>query len=553
MPPGELELTNRLRGVAPFSAVARLATPPDRADRTSELMTLLRYGIVGILVALVAPAVAVGVMAVGLSAGVAGVIAAVLTVFCGWRIAPWLPLQLGDGSGRGRAVFLAWVAVGLFAAYRLAGLGIYMHEVERSEYAFRPTIRELDDAELAKPFFPKHNCFTCYIVAAHVAGERVENLYDRKFYRDAEVKTPIHHQIGESLHVDSYQYPPPFLIFPRLLMATGGDFYQLRAYWFAINIVVFVGTVLTLVLWMSGGRFTLHWFALPVLLASPIMLGSLQIQNVHVLMIAISLLALPAFDKEWHWLGGGLLGFAIVSKLFPGLLLVFLLLQRRWRAVWWTCGWMGAYCVLTYVIYGPAPFEAFLSYQMPRLANGEAFGFATKYIAAMLKNGSILGIAYKAEALGIISEPARVASILVGTYTLLLPIVLVVVGRRRYTWGVHGETDDTSKGGRVGLARVWLVLLILGQLRSPFLPWVYGNVPILLLAMLLLPARWNTKGDMFKTLLLVPALVMPSVIIPLPFGPPTVELEFVYTLGTLLVALLCCAVVVVHGRRLGTR
>ena len=34
-----------------------------------------------------------------------------------------------------------------------------------------------------------------------------------------------------------------------------------------------------------------------------------------------------------------LLAYAIVSKLFPGVLLFYLLLRRDWRAVGWTAAW----------------------------------------------------------------------------------------------------------------------------------------------------------------------------------------------------------------------
>ena len=134
-----------------------------------------------------------------------------------------------------------------------------MLDVKRSDCGVNPTLRTLDDVELSQPFFPTHNCFTCYTVAAHLAGERKDNLYDRKFYRGGEVRTPIHEQIGESLHVDSYQYPPPFLILPHVLIATGGDFYQLRAYWFGLNLIALTVVMLTLLLWIGGPRFNGRW------------------------------------------------------------------------------------------------------------------------------------------------------------------------------------------------------------------------------------------------------------------------------------------------------
>lgn len=512
--------------------------------KRNEKLTPVRCGILLVLFAVVVPAIMAAMMSAGLSFATAGVIAVIASFMAGLRLAPHLPVDLaGSGVGR-RALFLFWLALGLTGAYHIANLSVFMFDVERSEYSFSPTIRKLDDPELAKPFFLKHNCFTSYIVGAHLASERVDNLYDVKYYRRAEVETPIHRQVGESLNVDTYQYPPAFLILPRLLLATGGGFYQLRAYWFALNIVALVAVVVSLVIWIGGPKFNAYWLALPVLLVSPAMLGTLQIQNAHLLIIGISLLALPAFDKRWHWLGGALLGFAIVSKLFPGLLLVFLLLQKRWWAVFWTGGWMAAYCVIALLVFGPQPFQAFVGFQMPRLATGEAFSFATTYVTALVKNGSILGIAYKLEKLGLLERPADVARVLVWVYSAVLGIVLLATGLRRSVWTVDRGAHESPAGGRLALARIWLALLILAQLRSPFLPWGYGNVPVLLLLTLLISTKWNAAERIWKTMLLIMAWAMLAVVIPLPLGPPAATPDLILTLGALAVTLFCCAIAV---------
>lgn len=511
-------------------------------ERNAKI-TPLRSALLFVLLGPVAAAIFVAASAAVSSNTSAGFAAVVAAIVAGRMLLPHLPFDAAWSGGRGRALFALWLVVGLYALLRVGSMSVFMIDVNRSDYGVNPTVRAFDDAELSQPFYPTHNCFTCYIVAAHLASERKDNLYDRKFYRGGEVRTPIHEQIGESLYVDSYQYPPPFLILPRLLMATGGGFYQLRAYWFALNLVAFTMVMLALLLWIGGPRFNAHWLAMPALLAAPAMLGTLQIQNTHLLIILISLAALPAFQKRWHGLGGALLGFAIVSKLFPGLLLVFLLLQRRWRAVFWTGGWMIVYCAITLVLFGPLPFEAFLTYQMPRLADGEAFSFATTYLAPLVKNCSMLGVAYKLEKLGLLSDPKAAATQVLWTYTALLGVALLVVGLRRRCWTDGGETQS---GQRLALAQVWLAVLILGQLRSPFLPWTYGNIAVLLLLILLLPARMNAAGGRFATAFLIAAWVMLAVSLPLPFGPPTVTPELIYTLVALGITLALCAAVVLR-------
>ena len=50
------------------------------------------------------------------------------------------------------------------------------------------------------------------------------------------------------------------------------------------------------------------------------------------------MIAMVLFAQRRYAAGGALLAFATVSKLFPGLLLVYLLIQRKSRALAWTVG-----------------------------------------------------------------------------------------------------------------------------------------------------------------------------------------------------------------------
>ena len=61
---------------------------------------------------------------------------------------------------------------------------------------------------------------------------------------------------------------------------------------------------------------------------------------------------------------------AIVSKLSPAFLLVYLIARRRWREVAWTLGACAAFALVGLAFLGSAPFEAFLSYQLPRIQSG---------------------------------------------------------------------------------------------------------------------------------------------------------------------------------------
>ncbi len=512
----------------------------------NQRWTALRIAIVTILGLIAAPALCVAVLAAGASL----IMAIPITLLVCTGIAAWLTPKLPAAlSQNGSSILLVlWIALGLFAAYRVASLSVFMSDVTRTDYAFAPTVRTMDDPALSKPFFPKHNCFTCYIVAAHLATEGAENLYDKKYYRNPEIETPIHQQIGEHLSVDTYQYPPPFLLLPRLLLTTGGDFMQLRAYWFPLSVVAILTAMLAMLLWTRspGDGFGMRWLAIPILFITPTVLGSLQMENVHPIIVSICLLSLPMFGWGRHRIGGALLGFAVVSKLFPGLLLIFLLLQRRWRAFFWTCGWMVIFCGLTVVMLGTQPFTAFLDYQLPRLASGEAFGFATTHLGAMMKNGSIFGICYKLEHLGIIEDASAIAKTLVWIYSGLLMVVMLIVGLRQYPWSGDTGSSTGERPWQLMLVRVWLMLLVLAQLRSPFLPWAYGNIPVLLFLATLYPRAGVSRNRMTQGLfvgLLAISWAKFAVIVPLPLGQPDPTPDMIYTLIALAVTLTCCVIV----------
>ncbi len=443
-----------------------------------------------------------------------------------------------------RVLLAVWVLLSLAATYRVAHLGVFMLDAEKSSYAISPPVRELTDPDLSKPFFEKHNCFTCYVIAAHLAAEGTENIYLSKHYRNPERETPVHAVIGDTLTIDRYQYPPPFLLLPRLLSAGGHDFFAVRSCWFALSIIAFCVTAVALIVWTFGTRFGAAWWAVPVVLVAPVTLSTLQIGNVHFLIIASAMLGMLALERGHHVLGGALLGYAIVAKLFPGVLLVYLLCRRRWRSVIWTGVAMCAFTLATVVVFGPQPFAAFISYQAPRLASGDAFAFAREAIRPMLVNASIVGATFKIAHVGLLGglDPLSASRVVTWVYSGLLIVVLAFAALRHRKMLSFAPAEALSPPVRASVVRVWLALLVLAQLRSPFLPWAYGNVAVVwLLAMLLC-----TGGSFWRIAAIIVVLALLSVNLPLPLGPATGSFDMVYTLGGLVVTTALCLFVVIR-------
>ena len=110
----------------------------------------------------------------------------------------------------------------------------------------------------------------------------------------------------------------------------------------------------------------------PVLLVSLVTLNTLQKGNVQLVVIAVAVVAMAAIERERRVLGGALLAFVTVAKLYPGLLVVYLLVRRDWRALVWTAGFAVVFVALTVIDIGWQPFTAF-SEHFSGLLSGEAF------------------------------------------------------------------------------------------------------------------------------------------------------------------------------------
>jgi hypothetical protein len=183
-----------------------------------------------------------------------------------------------DGLARTHPVLGAlWLLLGLVAAARLAGVALFMVDVEQAQYS----------AYGFDEFYIRHNCFSAIWKAAELARGGTENLYDPTHYAGFENRFKL----------DEFLYLPPFLIVPQAGLALGGDFLGLRALWFALSGLALLGAMLAVPAWIGGevGRraallVPLMWLATPVVL-------TLQLGNFQLLAIALALLAMLAFER----------------------------------------------------------------------------------------------------------------------------------------------------------------------------------------------------------------------------------------------------------------
>lgn len=421
----------------------------------------------GILLGLVACAIGVagGIFALGLAAGLWGpsatavavaLVVAALVAWLYWK-RPIVPIDEAAGS---RGLALVAGAATVVALVLLARLAVFMADPSLPKYSLVPS----------SAWEVGHSCVSAYFVAAG-AADRVPNLYADSLYTspDDDPAAPRKALTLGRFRIDVYEYPPPFLLVPRVLRLAFPDFTRFRAMWFGVNCAIALLALLILARALGPTAGTRALLLSPLVWASLPTLSTLQKGNVHVLMIAIAVIAMGLFERRRWVAGGALLGYAAVSKLFPGLLLVELAVRRKWRAVLWAAAWCLALASLTVWDIGWSSVASFLRH-LPGLVGGEAFP-AFRNPMAVAVNFSVPGLVFKLKLFGVAGMGFGAAKLVGWLYTLVVVGIVVAAARRPVAEGRQPF--------------VWLAILILATLRSPFLPQAYAAFPPLVLLVLI--------------------------------------------------------------------
>jgi alpha-1,2-mannosyltransferase len=413
------------------------------------------------------------------------VVAAAAVAAAAWR---W-PLVSAD-AGTSSAFRLVCGVATVAALVQLARLAVFIVWPGQIAYSQFPT----SDWEI------RHSCLTAYFVAAE-ALPTTPNVWDDALYSlpggdPTALRRP---RMMGPFRIDAYEYPPPFLLLPRLLDPLVPDFARFRMVWFGLIVGATLACMIVVARALGTVAATRAVLLIPFVWMGIPLLNTLQKGNVQVLVIAISMAAMVLFERRRLAAGGALLAYATVSKLYPGMLLVYLFLRRGWRAIAWTAALSGALVVLMVLDAGFAPLAAFLKH-LPGLLGGEAFP-AFRNPAATGINLSVPGLVFKLKLFGVAGTSFAEAKALGWVYTLVVLGLTALAARRTYRDG-----DAPA---------VWLGILILATLRSPFLPQGYGAFPGIWLVTLLAATRPMTSRNVLALALAWLAL---NVYVPMDWG-----------------------------------
>lgn len=404
-------------------------------------------------------------------AAIAGIVAAACVVLL---LLKHSILPIDESISRGLKV-VALIAT-VLALLQLGRLTVFMVDSAKTRYSLVPT----SDWEV------QHSCFSAYFIAGQFAA--IRNVYDDSLYSlpDTDLTRPRTARRIGPFKVDVFEYPPPFLLLPRALQWVIPGFTDLRMLWFGLNGALILLGIVAIACFLGpaiGARALLLspfvWLSFPTL-------STLQKGNVQAMVIAASILAMALFERRKFAIGGGLLAFATLSKLYPGLLVLYLIARREWRAAAWTAAFGLAFCALTLVDLGWAPVVAFREH-LPGLLSGESFpAFRNPWATAI--NFSVPGLIFKMKLFGIPGMSFASAKIVGWIYTLIAVTAVILAAQR--------NLRDEEK------PLIWMAIVIVATLRSPFLPQAYAAFPSLWLLTLVAanhPTTAKSLGAMLIT------------------------------------------------------
>jgi len=380
-------------------------------------------------------------------------------------------------------------------------------------------------------FMTRHACSTAYWSAATRIAQ-TPDVWDIKGYtlgQDPATGRLIPRSIG-AFNIDPYEYPPTFLLAPRALAAVTPDYVAFRHVWLLLNAVLVIAGMIVVARHLDAatGRRTL-WL-LPLAVAPLSTMYALQMGNAQLLYVVIAMLGLAAVERRHLALGGLLLAFAIVGKMFPAVILLYLGVRRDWRAVAWTCAWAMVFVLVTIADVGWAPFPFFLDH-LPRLLSGEAFPMLRAPITAA-NSLSMPGVVLKLPAVG--GPPVPFASVKFAGWIYSAIVV----------WATVRLALRPVAPRYAPLA--WLTVLGLAALRSPFLP-NYGAFPGAWLGAILLAVCWTEPFRWWAVLALW------AVLLPTTAGPTPLPIWAVATFTTLqTAAVVALMVIAIRVGRSGT-
>lgn len=347
-----------------------------------------------------------------------------------------------------RPLVALWLLGNLLALVLLGRAAIFLGDPTYTACSFDPT----------SDFLTRHSCLTAYLHGEILSATEGANVYDIAFVEvdpagalDQPLPPSAAHFAPFTL--DAFGYPPPFLLLPRALHLLTRDFLTLRALFAASSLLLALFACAKTASTLGAVAERRIWLLAPFFVANPFTILLLQVGNFHLAAVSLCLLCWVALEQRRDGAAGALLAAATLSKIFPGLLGVVLLMHKRWRAVGATALAALLLCALSTALLGTQIWSDFLFYHLPKVQSGEALGFLATGINVTF-NIAPFGVPFKLDALGFEGWGWEQARLFGTLYTVLVFALALLAGR--------------NTGSPQHRLTVWMALVMLGSLRSPY-------------------------------------------------------------------------------------
>lgn len=394
-------------------------------------------------------------------------------------LCPRLPGAFDGALARRPVVACAWAVLMVLCIGETAWVSAFMtnHEMPGASDSM---LRRVTD----------HFCMAGYFHAADLDRQGYTNIYDPIHYPLLTANLPVNPKPGAPAsatpvdnlapHIlDNLQYSPPFLLLPHTFLLVSNDFLQIKTLWFAMSWLALGLAAFFLSRWIGGRTEVVILLLIPLFLVSgPTSLG-LQRGQFHPVAWALAIGAMLAFEHRRNALGGAMLSFAVLSKIFPGVLGIYLIATRRWRAVGWTLAATAAWVVIALVVIGVPTFEHYIDFQLPRVVRGDMHSFCFERIGCIINNQAPSGLPHKLSALGWLDEPAPIADLIARLFVLVVVAVAIRAGVRT----TAGTRDAVTT--RIACALAWTSLTMLASMMPRLAPGGYAPLGTFFTLMLL--------------------------------------------------------------------
>jgi hypothetical protein len=246
------------------------------------------------------------------------------------------------------------------------------------------------------------------------------------------------------------------------------DFLVGRSIWFVFELLVLAVTLFLLFRCLGSGP---PWAAglTGIIVLSPMTQFDLRCGNFQMVVLSLVVLAFLAFARGHRLAGAFALAFAILSKLFPALLVVYLVARGRWRDAAWTIAAAAVLILASVLAFGVGPHIKYVESELPALLSGSVYRAVLEMPGAIATNMSVPGLFRKVALIGLppISDAAIRA--IGGLWATLVLAGTVLIARR---------TERTHRGEM----RAVVALFTLASLANALSPFYVSSGMLLCIA-----------------------------------------------------------------------